>query len=105
MSTGGYDSVLSVVVPAKNEAPNLPQLIDEIVRALRPLSISAEDGLAAFEVLIVDDASTDETPRVLRELSWRLSRVEVVKTGFYGRSVFCDRRRHSRCPRELDCDA
>ena len=69
MSTRGYDSVLSVVVPAKNEAPNLPQLIDEIVRALRPLSISAEDGLAAFEVLIVDDASTDATPRVLSELS------------------------------------
>jgi dolichol-phosphate mannosyltransferase len=69
LSTRRYDSVLSVVVPAKNEAPNLPQLIDEIVRALRPLSISNADGLAAFEVLIVDDASTDETPRVLSELS------------------------------------
>jgi dolichol-phosphate mannosyltransferase len=68
MSTRRYDSVLSVVVPAKNEAASLPQLMDEIVRALRPLSISAEDGLAAFEVLIVDDASTDETPRVLSEL-------------------------------------
>jgi glycosyltransferase involved in cell wall biosynthesis len=43
--------------------------MDEIVRALRPLSVSAEDGLAAFEVLIVDDASTDETARVLSELS------------------------------------
>ena len=32
-------SVLSVVVAAKNEAPNLPQLIQEIARALR---LSAE---------------------------------------------------------------
>ena len=69
MSTRRYDSVLSVVVPARNEAPSLPQLIDEIVRALRPLGNSIEDGLSAFEVLIVDDASTDETPRVLSELT------------------------------------
>jgi dolichol-phosphate mannosyltransferase len=69
MSTPHDDSVLSVVVPAKNEAPNLPQLVDEIVQALRPLSISGVDGLVAFEVLIVDDASSDETPRVLSELS------------------------------------
>jgi glycosyltransferase involved in cell wall biosynthesis len=69
MSTWSYDSVLSVVVPAKNEAPNLPQLLDEIVRALRPLSRFAANGLVGFEVLVVDDASTDETPRVLSELS------------------------------------
>ena len=42
MSTRRYDSILSVVVPAKNEAASLPQLMDEIVRALRPLSISAD---------------------------------------------------------------
>jgi dolichol-phosphate mannosyltransferase len=69
MSTWRYDSVLSVVVPAKNEALNLPQLMDETVRALRPLSKSGANGLVAFEVLVVDDASADETPRVLSELS------------------------------------
>jgi len=61
--------VLSVVVPARNEAPNLPQLIDEIVAALRPLRHSGTHGLSAFEVVVVDDASTDETSPVLMKLS------------------------------------
>lgn len=61
--------VLSVVIPAKNEALNLPQLIDETVRALRPLRHSATDELVAFEILVVNDGSTDETVRVLLDMA------------------------------------
>jgi glycosyltransferase involved in cell wall biosynthesis len=64
--------VLSVVVPAKNEAASLPQLVDEIAEALRPLC-DARGGvghrLDGFEIVIVDDGSTDETPSVLRQLA------------------------------------
>jgi dolichol-phosphate mannosyltransferase len=62
-------SILSVVVAAKNEAENLAQLIDEIARALRSLCESAVSGLAEFEVVLVDDGSTDETQQILRELT------------------------------------
>ena len=44
----GERSILSVVVPAKNEAANLPQLMDEIVRALRPLRGSRACGLTGI---------------------------------------------------------
>lgn len=62
---------LSVVVPAKNEAAGLPQLVEEITRALRPLTAERAGGprLGWFEVVLVDDGSTDATPDVLRRLA------------------------------------
>ena len=44
---------ISVVIPAKNEEENLKPLIEEIYRALT--------GVANFEVIYVDDGSTDKT--------------------------------------------
>lgn len=52
---------ISVVVPAYNEAGSLP----ELVRRLRDV-LSATGK--SWEVLVLDDGSTDETRRVLREL-------------------------------------
>ena len=62
-------SFLSVVVPAKNEAASLAQLIDEIAWALRPLTQLAEQELDGFEIIVVDDASTDLTRLVLQDLA------------------------------------
>jgi dolichol-phosphate mannosyltransferase len=64
-------SLLSVVVPAKNEAASLPQLVDEIAEALRPICGDAGVGhrLDGFEIVIVDDGSTDETSAVLQQLA------------------------------------
>jgi len=42
---------VSVVAPAYNEAANLPELIERTVAAVRPLG--------SFEIIIVDDGSTD----------------------------------------------
>jgi len=50
---------ISVVIPCKNEAENLPELIGEIAEALSG---------RAFELIVVDDGSTDATPDVIREL-------------------------------------
>jgi dolichol-phosphate mannosyltransferase len=62
---------LSIIVPAKNEADSLPQLLSEISTAFEPLRRERSEGppLDDFEVLVVDDGSTDETQSVLQVLS------------------------------------
>ena len=65
-------STLSIIIPAKNEAPSLHGLVDEINQAFRPL-VARPTGqgnrLAGYEILIIDDGSTDQTPQVLRDLA------------------------------------
>jgi glycosyltransferase involved in cell wall biosynthesis len=50
---------ISVLIPVKNEADNLPLLIDEIEAELRGRD---------FEVVVINDGSTDDTPTVLARL-------------------------------------
>ena len=52
---------LSVVAPAHNEEENISPLVEEIRKAIEPLGIP-------FEVVIVDDGSTDSTRSKLLEL-------------------------------------
>ena len=52
---------ISIVIPAKNESENLPSLIQEIRAAL-------QSG-PAFEIIVVDDGSTDGTPDVIEGLA------------------------------------
>ena len=51
---------LSVVVPAYNEEENIIPLAEEIIAALSELP-------GGFELILVDDASTDATTRIIRE--------------------------------------
>ena len=64
------EATLSIVIPAKNEAATLPLLLEEIMRAFRPLvgSREGEHRLDGFEVVIVDDGSTDDSRAVLARL-------------------------------------
>ncbi|MBW8637367.1 glycosyltransferase family 2 protein [Hoeflea sp. WL0058] len=50
--------MISIVIPCKNEAENIPPLLDEIEQHMAGRS---------FEVIVVDDGSTDDTATVLAE--------------------------------------
>lgn len=68
----GYgEPVLSVVIPAHNEAANLRKLIPEVLAAL--------DSIVAFEVVVVDDASDDETAHLLKEMHAEFPQVQWVQ--------------------------
>ena len=62
--------VLSVVVPVRNEGENVLPLIEEIHAAL--------DGVHAFEVLYVNDGSTDDTAERLVQARQRFPRLRVI---------------------------
>lgn len=63
---------LTVVVPAWNEEGRLAMTVEEVVAAARR-------RLRAFEVVVVDDGSTDGTARVAAALAARFPCVSVVQ--------------------------
>lgn len=66
-----YNIYLSVVAAAYNEAENLAQLIKEISEALSKLS-------RQFEIIIVNDGSIDNSPKVLHELMEHYPQLRVI---------------------------
>ena len=72
MSVIGDSLSLSIVCPAHNEQDNLRQLVAEIVAALGPTGVK-------FDILIVDDGSTDDTPRILCELMQQHSCLRAIR--------------------------
>jgi dolichyl-phosphate beta-glucosyltransferase len=65
---------LSVVIPAFNEAARLPRYLDEVVGFL-------EARGKPYEVVVVDDGSTDGTAAVVRALAARHPTVRLLPLG------------------------
>lgn len=53
---------ISIVVPVFNEQENILELVDSLKKVLEPL-------LPDYEIIFVDDASTDHTLRIIKELT------------------------------------
>jgi dolichol-phosphate mannosyltransferase len=67
----GMEPALSIVVPALNEAENLRLLLPEIAGAL------ADCG--PFEIIVVDDGSTDGTPELLAGLRDSIRQLRLLR--------------------------
>ncbi|HTI52038.1 MAG TPA: glycosyltransferase [Planctomycetaceae bacterium] len=70
-ATPGGRQRLSLVIPAHNEEPIIRQAVDEAVAALRGLDID-------YEVIVVDDGSTDGTREAALEAGRYLAQVRVI---------------------------
>src|SRR5687767_10676751 len=62
---------VSVLVPSMNEAENLPLFMEEAARAF-----ATSPG--RYEVIVINDGSTDETGRVLEQLKTQYSFLRTV---------------------------
>ena len=71
---------LSVVIPVYNEVDSIRDLVGEVCRTL--------DGVIDYEIIVVDDGSTDDTPSVLQECRNSQPRLRVLRqTRCCGQSV------------------
>lgn len=66
---GGEWPLASVIVPARNEQRNLPGLLPSLLSQHYP----------DYEVIVVDDQSTDATPQILAEWAARDPRLHVIQ--------------------------
>lgn len=62
---------LSVVIPIHNEADNIVDLIEEIVVSL--------DGISDFEIVVVDDGSSDNSAALLRQSAESVPNLRLVR--------------------------
>lgn len=82
VTKGGLE--YSVVIPAHNEAENLPMVLGDVARVMSGVS-------DRYEIVVVDDGSDDETPLVLSELQERIAPLVSLRLARnYGQSAAFD---------------
>jgi len=72
LSSGAVETGVSLVVPICNELPNLEPFLQSAIAALRDLD-------SPFELILVDDGSTDGTAEALTELSELDDRIVILQ--------------------------
>ncbi len=80
----GEAPLVSIVVPARNEELNIERCVRSLLAQSWP----------RFELVVVDDGSTDATPKILARLSQENSHLVVVQgttlpAGWFGKSHAC----------------
>lgn len=63
---------LSVVVPAYNEASRIGPTLERIAEYL-------QGAFGSYEIIVVDDGSTDETSAVVQDMEPRLSAIRLIR--------------------------
>ncbi len=70
---------VSIIIPAKNEEGNIQLLVERIDNALTPLNIW-------YEIIFIDDHSTDNTRRIIQALSYLYQVSLHIKKGVPGKA-------------------
>jgi chlorobactene glucosyltransferase len=71
---------LSVIIPARDEAQNLPNLLD---------SLATQHYPGRLEVIVVDDDSSDGTAQIAQDHNVNLIQLTTLPEGWYGKPFAC----------------
>lgn len=71
-ATGDGIQSLSIVIPLLNEVDSIPELYREIVAEVDPLNLT-------WEIIFIDDGSTDGSSATLRDLFERDPRIRIIE--------------------------
>lgn len=76
-----HQPLISFVIPAKNEEDSIRILYNEIVHVNKKINHN-------FEIVFIDDGSTDQTFKVLKEIQKEDRRIKIIKfRGNFGKSA------------------
>ena len=83
---GVPDESISIVMPAYNEEESVERVVNQAVKELKKISKD-------FEVVVIDDGSTDQTGKILDRLAGKNKRIRVIhhqkNKGFTGAILSC----------------
>jgi len=78
----GHAPMVSVIIPAKNEEKNISNVLTHLFKQTFP----------NFEIMVVDDRSTDQTPHLLEDLKksspvpFKIIRIDKLPAGWTGKN-------------------
>lgn len=70
-----FDSKVSIIIPVRNEAKNLPILLEKLV--------SQDVGFQKMEIIFVNDHSTDASVAIINDWRARYSEISLIHMGEY----------------------
>lgn len=72
---------VSVIIPARNEGKNIANLLDDLKK----------QTLTPFEIIVVDDMSSDETPKIAESFGVKVIRIKEKPDDWIGKSWACQK--------------
>src|ERR1041385_9097566 len=61
----------SIIIPARNEEQNIDACLQSILKNRYPRSL--------YEIIVVDDFSTDATPSIVQQLQKEFSNIQLIR--------------------------
>ncbi len=75
-TVGTHPPLVSIIIPARNEERNLPECLTSLIKLDYP----------AYEVIVIDDHSTDQTYTVAESIVQDHSNFKIIKAKDYPRA-------------------